>query len=258
MLTKDQLSDLTKLYKINESVVLREYLQLLALNKIYSFSKSSNIFFKGGTCLHLLYKAPRFSEDLDFSVDMSESDFLDFIKIPFKELEKENGFMIKEKKSLAGKTFLLTYKTDLVAGDVFVRFDFSFREKILDPRKNIIETIFPVLFNNYVNCLSEEEILSEKIRAILTRDKGRDYYDLWYLLSKNINLNFNFINKKLKYYKTSLSGDKKELKNKIEKLAIADFVVDLRPFVPVNEREKLKDLCGYIKDYILKKIFSSN
>ena len=33
------------------------------------------------------------------------------------------------------------------------------------------------------------------------------------------------------------------------------FVVDLRPFVPVKEREKLKDLCGYIKDYILKKIF---
>lgn len=45
MLTKDQLSDLTKLYKINESVVLREYLQLLALHKIYSFSKKLKYIF---------------------------------------------------------------------------------------------------------------------------------------------------------------------------------------------------------------------
>jgi len=254
MLTKNQLNDLSKKYKINETVILREYIQLLALNKIYSFPKSSNIFFKGGTCLHLAYKAPRFSEDLDFNVGMDQNDFLVFIKIPFKELEKENGFIIREKKTLAGKTFLLKYETTLIGGAIYVKFDFSFREKTLDPQKNIIETDFPVLFNNYINCLSEEEILSEKVRAILTRDKGRDFYDLWFLLSKNINLNFDFINKKLKFYSTSLSGDKKELKNKVEKLDAADFVIDLRPFVPINERDKLKDFCGYIKDFILRKI----
>lgn len=254
MLTKNQLNDLAKKHKINESVILREYIQLLALNKIYSFSKSSNIFFKGGTCLHLAYKAPRFSEDLDFNVNMDQDDFSDFIKIPFKELEKENGFIIKEKKTLAGKTFLLKYETALIGGTIYVKFDFSFRETTLDPKKNIIETDFPVLFNNYINCLSEEEILSEKVRAILTRNKGRDYYDLWFLLGKNINLNFDFINKKLKFYNTSLSGDKKELKNKVEKLDAADFAVDLRPFVPIKERDKLKEFCGYIKDFILRKI----
>lgn len=254
MLTKNQLNDFKKNFKINEGVILREYIQLLALNKIYSFSKSSKVFFKGGTCLHLVYKAPRFSEDLDFNVEMDENKFLDFIRIPFKELEKENDFIIKEKRTLAGKTFTLKYETALIIGAIFVKFDFSFREKVLDPKKNIIETDFPVLFNNYINCLSAEEILAEKIRAILTRDKGRDYYDLWYLLSKNINPNFDFINKKLKYYKTSLSSDKNELKNKVKKLDATDFIVDLRPFVPINQRDKLKDFCEYIKDFILRKI----
>ncbi len=254
MLTKDQLIDLTKKYKINESVILREYIQLLVLNKIYSFPKSLNIFFKGGTCIHLVYKAPRFSEDLDFTVNMEEKDFLDFIKIPFKELEKENNFIIKEKKSISGKSFLLTYKTDLIDGDVFVKFDFSFREKVLDPKQNIIETDFPVLFNNYINCLSEKEILSEKIRATLTRDKGRDYYDLWYLFSKNVNLNYSFIEKKLKFYGLVLSKDKIELKDKLLNINEKGFIIDLRPFVPVNEREKLGEFCKYIKDFILKKI----
>ena len=76
MLSSAELSALAKKYKINESVILREYLQLLALQKIYSFALSAKSFFKGGTCLHLIYGAPRFSEDLDFTVNQPEAEFL--------------------------------------------------------------------------------------------------------------------------------------------------------------------------------------
>ena len=253
MLTKYQLDKLVKKHKIDKSVILREYIQILVLNKVYSFSKSSKIFFKGGTCIHLIYKGQRFSEDLDFTVNLEEDDFLEFIKIPFKELEKENGFLIKEKKSISGKDFLLSYKNDLVNGDVFIKLDFSFREKILDPKKCIIETDFPVVFKGFINCLSEEEILSEKIRAILTRDKGRDVYDLWYLLSLGNKLNYEFINKKLKFYDLILA-DNKEIIDKINKLDKKTFVLDLKPFVSINEREKLGDFYEYIKQFVLNNV----
>jgi len=254
MLSRSELNTLAKKYKINDSVILREHLQLLALQKIYSFPGAEQVFFKGGTCLHLIYGTPRFSEDLDFTVNTSEGEFLEFIKLPFKELSQENNCTIKEKKTIAGKSFLLTAKTDLSPGPIFIKFDFSFRETVLDPQKKIMETVFPVLFNNYLNCFSEEEILAEKVQAILSRDQGRDYYDLWYLLSRGTAVRADFIQTKLAYYKLDWPAAKKELREKVGRLNPEGFKLDLRPFVPVNEREKLADFAVYIKDFILQKM----
>lgn len=254
MLTKNQLLKLAKKHQISEYVILREYIQLLFLNKLYSYNQASNIFFKGGTCLHLVYQAPRFSEDLDFSVNLNKNAFNEFIKVVFKTLKSENNFLFKEKKSIFGKTFLLTYKNDLVESDVFIKLDFSFREKVLDQKLKIIKTDFPILFTNYINCLSMEEILAEKIRTILMRKKGRDYYDLWYLLSQNTEFNYNFVEKKLKIYDFSLENKKSDLKNKILSFKKKDFVLDLRPFVPISQREKLGDFFEYVKDFILSHI----
>ena len=49
MITQGQLTALTKTFKTNEATILREYLQLIFLNALYSFPNSQNIVFKGGT-----------------------------------------------------------------------------------------------------------------------------------------------------------------------------------------------------------------
>lgn len=250
MLTKIQLFQLAKKNQISEYVILREYLQLLFLNKLYSHRQSGKIFFKGGTCLHLIYQAPRFSEDLDFTVNLSQENFKKIIKEVFKSLNSENGLVFKEKKSLFGKTFLLIYKNSLIDSDVFIKLDFSFREKVLDPKTEIIKTSFPILFTNYINCLSKEEILAEKIRAVLMRKKGRDYYDLWYLFSQNTQLNYNFVEKKLKPYNLSLKNQEDKLKERILNFKQKDFILDLRPFVPISQRKKLGDFFKYSKHLI--------
>lgn len=252
MLAKSQLSVLSKKYKINESVILREYIQILVLDKIYSFNNCQTIFFKGGTCIHLIYGGKRFSEDLDFTVNMGEKEFLEFIEQPFKELEKENEFIIKENKSIFGKSFLIKYINDLVRGDMFISLDFSFREKVISPQKNILQTDLPVILNNYIYCLSKEEIVAEKIRAILTRDKGRDYYDLWYLLASGVEINKDMINKKMNYYNKEFS--EKILKDKIDKFNKRDFILDLSPFVDINTRDRLGDIYEYIKDFLINKV----
>jgi predicted nucleotidyltransferase component of viral defense system len=69
------------------------------LSRLYSRRESENIFFKGGTALHLIFKAPRFSEDLDFTVELEEKEFLNFIWQLFRDLSKEEAVEFRQWKS---------------------------------------------------------------------------------------------------------------------------------------------------------------
>lgn len=252
MITREQIYSLAKKKKTNETTIFREYLQLLFLSKLYSQTRSKRVFFKGGTAIHLLFGSLRFSEDLDFTVGLKEKEFLTFIERVFKEASKEGALEFKEKKSVAGKRFLLTALPEVLPHKTFVNLDFSFREKVLAPQKSIIETDYPVLFTSYVYHLSGEEIFAEKIRALLTRAKGRDLYDLWYLMSQGAGMDKRLVKEKLRYYHLeNIKRDK--ILEKIEGFSKKDFILDVRPFLPMDERDKLKDLFDYIKDYLKTK-----
>lgn len=253
MITKDQIYFLAKKKKINETIVFREYLQLSFLSEMYSKKESKNIFFKGGTALHLILGAPRFSEDLDFTVELRERNFLSFILKLFNVFSKKEMVEFRERKTITGKKFLLTALPSVLPYKTFISLDFSFREKVLNPQKSIIETDYPVLFTSYVYHLSKEEIFAEKIRAILTRKKGRDLYDLWYLIGQGAQINKDLIKEKLRYYHLEKINKDKILK-RIEEFPKKDFIADVRPLVPINERDGLSDFLNYIKDYLKEKI----
>ena len=254
MLTVTQLKELSKSLKINESVIIREHIQLIFLKELYEEKYSTNIFFKGGTAIRLIIGGTRFSEDLDFTVSGDIEDFEIFINNFFKKLEKFYGFKFKKRETITGERYLLTADSKISDYKIFINLDFSFREKVLAPDKAILNTIYPVIFTSFVNYLSKEEIMAEKIRAIMTRDKGRDIYDLWFLLSKNIEIKIELINEKLKYYEVNdFSFDKLILR--IEKFSKEKFILDLRPFVPINEREKLADFFDYIIVFLKKKLY---
>ena len=51
--------------------ILKEYLQILVLDYLYSHAVYSRLVFYGGSCLKHLYGLPRLSEDLDF-VDLKK------------------------------------------------------------------------------------------------------------------------------------------------------------------------------------------
>lgn len=84
MITKNQIDFFSRKFKTNESTVFREYLQLVFLNKLYKKEESSRIFFKGGTAILFLWNAPRFSEDLNFTVELDTKKFLLFINSVFR------------------------------------------------------------------------------------------------------------------------------------------------------------------------------
>ncbi|MEI6237966.1 MAG: nucleotidyl transferase AbiEii/AbiGii toxin family protein [bacterium] len=250
MITKEQIHELTKKFKTNETVVLREYVQLLCLDKLYSMKGCEGIYFKGGTAIHIIFGAQRFSEDLDFTVDMKDEDFEDFIKAFFNVICKENsGFSFKEREIISGRTFLLTVKPDFIDYKVFIKFDFSFREKPLDPSKSTIKSDFPIIFNSYIHHLSKNEVMAEKVRAIMTREKGRDLYDIAYLLGAGAVFNSEMIAKKLKYYELDLKN-KEEIYKRLDKFNEKEFIVDMKPFVAIGEREKLGEKFKYVVDFV--------
>ena len=253
MLTTNQVKELSKLLKINESVVIREYVQLLFLKELYEEKYSENVFFKGGTAIRLVLDGTRFSQDLDFTVGGNKEDFDLFIKRLFKKLTKLYGFIFKKRKTITGERYLLTADSSVSDYKIFVNLDFSFREKVLMPARVIITTSYPVIFTSFVKYISREEILAEKIRAIMTRNKGRDIYDLWFLLSRNIVVDKGLVEEKLKYHNIK-TFNPNQLITKILKFSKEKFVLDLRPFVPINEREKLADSFDYIISFLKEKL----
>jgi len=253
MLTNNQIREFSKLLKVNESVVAREYLQTLFLKELYDEKYSQNIFFKGGTAIRLIFGGARFSEDLDFTVTGSKEDFNLFIVKFFNKLEKLYAFTFKKRKTIVGIKYLLTADSNIIDNKVFISLDFSFRENVFRPTQSIITTNYPISFTSFVNHLSAEEIVAEKIRALLTRNKGRDIYDLWFLLSKNIVIEKALVEEKLKYYKIN-SFIPNTLITKMSKFSKEKFVLDLKPFVPINEREKLADFFDYTVAFLKNRL----
>ncbi|MFZ5858815.1 MAG: nucleotidyl transferase AbiEii/AbiGii toxin family protein [Chloroflexota bacterium] len=248
MITHEQVTLLAKKAKINETVIFREYLQLVFLQKLYQKTPSQKIFFKGGTAIHLIFQAPRFSEDLDFSVTSTMNEFNAYIVSVLKRMNDEEGVTWKEKKSISGRQFLLSAE-DILPYKAYISLDFSFREKVFSDDRTVIQTAYPVVFTSYVHHLSQDEILAEKIRALMTRKKGRDLYDLWYLLSRGAQVNQEMVKKKLAFYEISNFVNADILK-RVASFPRKDFVLDLRPFVPLNERDRLPDFFEMVQSQI--------
>ena len=252
MITLDQINQLAKLRQTNQTVILREYLQLWLLSQLYLIKGSEHIFFKGGTAVHLLLGSFRFSEDLDFTVNLTPAKFLSIFNQVANKINRFDGLTVREKRVITGKSYLLTYTGSQVPFKVFVRLDFSFREKPLKPAKSPLATDFPVVFTGFIYHLAAPEILAEKVRAALTRAKGRDIFDLWFLLNRQTAFDPKLISQKLKYYRQVF--DRQKLITRLNSFPKKAFVQDLKPFVPLGQRERLPELFEYIKDFISAKL----
>ena len=174
-----------------------DYFQHFILGKL--FERFNTVYFKGGTCLQKCYGIKRFSEDLDFNyTDVDINEIIRFIEDVFET--KINNYY----KTKFGVSFSIRFEGILFTGSSLslckISFDFRNKDIFNKPLKKIIRPIYKDLPNYFLLALNEEEILAEKIRAILTRYKARDVYDLNELLLNGINVDFELVNKKLKTY----------------------------------------------------------
>ena len=221
MLNYEELENIARLKRLSLANVEKDYLQNLILFSIYS-QVSKELVFKGGTCLYKIYKLDRFSEDLDFTLNGKTdaekiankiiSDLLLLnIKGKIKEI-KEYGNEINVRLIFNGPLYKGGKETQC-----FIPLNISLKEQVLiDPKGENIVSLYKEIPNFMVFAMHEKEILAEKVRAIFSRQKPRDVYDIWFLLEKNVNFDIELINKKLALYKFKFNMN--EFKSRIEKV----------------------------------------
>jgi predicted nucleotidyltransferase component of viral defense system len=172
--------------------LLREYLQHKILEILFQSKFASKLSFIGGTCLRIVHRNTRFSEDLDFdNFDLSENDFIAIASLIHNELKAE-GYEIEIKNAFAGayhcyirfpgllfQSGLSGYKEE----KILIQLDteaqgFHFQSE------PIILNRFDVFTNILVTPI--DILLSQKFYAICNRQrhKGRDFFDIVFLLSK--------------------------------------------------------------------------
>ena len=197
----------------------KNYIQTAILASIYT-ALTDEIIFKGGTALFFFYGLDRFSEDLDFT-QIKQYDQKKFKKTISDMLNLINiSHELKIDKSLKGKNLKVKAIGPLFRGprsESFVNIEISERNDILlSPEIKEIVPIYDDLRPFTVPVMKKEEILAEKVRALMTRGTARDLYDLAYLIKKGVSLDHKLINKKLSYYKKTY--DKEEFIQKVKSI----------------------------------------
>jgi predicted nucleotidyltransferase component of viral defense system len=203
----------------NKEHIEKDYFQDLLLYHLYK--KSNNFIFKGGTCLYKLYNLPRFSEDLDFSVLAQEN-----IRETVESVARELKAKIESKKTKTSFLFKLRFPGILTQFNT-IRIDIS-----------LVNIVFGFEVKNYISSyidippfslrvLKLEEILAEKIHALIKRNNARDLYDLFFLL-RFVEPNKELIQKKLKIFR--MEFDKELIKRKIEEIK-PKWEAELKPFL---------------------------
>jgi len=90
--------------------------------------------------------------------------------------------------------------------------------------------------------------MSEKIRAIFIRGKGRDIFDIWFQLTNKVPINWKLVNKKMLICNKKVTLEK--LISVIKNIPDEEIESDLTRFLPLSHRNIVKS----IKDLTLKKL----
>jgi predicted nucleotidyltransferase component of viral defense system len=146
MISRDQINELSKRFAIDEYTVIKEYLQVVFLSILYSTNESQKIYFKGGTAIRLLMKSGRFSEDLDFTAELTTKE-LDRVTA---ETVKKMSLVVPDisikrtQETDISYTAILSYLPEGSKYPLTIHLDFSLREKPETSKEDVLETDFPV------------------------------------------------------------------------------------------------------------------
>ncbi|OGC51458.1 hypothetical protein A2982_02730 [candidate division WWE3 bacterium RIFCSPLOWO2_01_FULL_39_13] len=185
MISQSVIQSLAQKLQSTELNIQREYIQNLFLSYFYQQPDSNKIFFKGGTALRIIYQSPRFSEDLDFSSTKTAIKKIEDIVIhTIGEIEREGiNVDIKESKKTSGG-YLAIIHFFLNNQEIAIQLEISQRERV---NKGELTTVVNDFIPPYtLVTLSQDQLISEKVQALLTRQKARDFYDLYYILRANL------------------------------------------------------------------------
>jgi len=221
---------------LKKRAIIREYLQVIILNSIYSHRLGKRVYFTGGTSLRYFYDMPRFSEDLDFDTDdLTHEDFKELLKSAEKGLMKE-GFSVNispEKRKdlfIAELNFEGLMKiyglTDTRTSDLMIKIEIYKPSWRLTSQPDVLSLYG---YNFSAVLLGKGNVISEKLCALFNRRRGRDIYDLLFMLKRC----FPFDEEVLKA--NMIKGSPKKLileyLNKLPEKELLSMANQFRPFL---------------------------
>ena len=203
----DRTASLTGFYA---PLIEKDYYLTLILSRINELSEG--LIFKGGTCLNKIYYSYyRLSEDLDFSMRLPDytttrskrRKCIKPVKDNIKKFVQQFGLRVDEVDK-AGRNeskqyvYYIVYKSVIQPAEQLIKLEIGLRfNPIRDTEMKEVKHKFlhpftgePLIDGGKVNCLSLNEIVSEKLRAAATREKiaPRDFYDLDFIMRQGFNL----------------------------------------------------------------------
>ena len=236
MILQKEIATISEQLGVSKSVIDKDWMLGHFIAAIFNEPElKQTLIFKGGTCLKKCwFEEYRFSEDLDFTSKSQEFKLTpDHLKFITKHIEDH-----AEVKTHIVSLKPLRFQDRLTGYEAIIKFWGADHPRNVMPttpdrwqtkiKIEIIlyeEMIFEVTeqavshpysdklaLENPIPCYKIEEVLAEKIRALIQRSytAPRDYYDIWYLSNNFPDLNWTIIveafYKKMKFKNIEFTG----------------------------------------------------
>lgn len=195
-ITKDELIEISSITGFRMNLLAKDY---VLTEILYLLKDLPNIFFKGGTALQkTILHHSRLSEDIDFTLTSNVKTIdAEIIKI----LQKSKLFstITHDREYSKFTRIIINYELfNEIKGNVFI--DLNEKAKLeLKPKKRNIEHFYKNNIPKFsINTLAEDELIAEKLRATMQRNKPRDHFDVYQILKSGKKINILLTKKKCK------------------------------------------------------------
>lgn len=211
--------------------IAQEYFQHLFLSHLYREKDADGFLFKGGTALRMVWKSPRFSEDLDFTGSGTNIQTIESVLERTLIGVEEEGIEVKieeAQKTSGGYFAVLPFEAGTNRGGVQLEVSLRPSGRMKGVTALVVSDFLPPFTLIH---LEEKILVREKVSALLTRAKPRDFYDLYFILRSRLAF-------------ADVFAEDKTLKAKILKAVEGqklDLKSELKRFLPAGQHGLLKD-----------------
>lgn len=229
MITNETIAAAATRHQTTKHNIAREYVQHLFLRAFYNLGgETERILFKGGTALRIAYDSPRFSEDLDFSSFGLDRSHLETLFLTTLDELQTTGLRVEIDDSShptsggyfgVAKCSLLDYEIGL---------EINVNARPASEVRGEYRLINPGFAPNYgLLLLPQATLVEEKLSALVSRQKPRDFYDLYFILRSGL---------------LSVEARQRlvQVIPVVEQTKI-DFGGELRTFLPVSSQAIIRD-----------------
>lgn len=247
--------------RVFKRFILREYLQCRILEILFDGPHADTLAFLGGTCLRIVHGNQRFSEDLDFdNFGLTEANFAEVSGHIQRELSLV-GYDVEIRMVTKGAYHCYIKFPGLLFEQGLSGY---YEERILiqlDTEPQGIDFEPEVFLLNRFDVFSrirvtpKDLLMAQKCYAILNRprNKGRDFFDLVFLMGMDVAPNLDYLRHKVNIHSTEAL--KAALIAKCEQLDMEEMATDVAPFLfSARDVKKVSLFNDYLKTYNFKSL----